>query len=189
MRWNRYDKWWTILDRMKKKVEHIDDLTGEEKKSKWRQIIVVNNKFVMRSVNYDPSLPEKLIKYFNEPAYKIVKWEKRACDYPTIQWFRAKHWITKKQWDMWVVKYEELSHAREIINEFKYDKLITNGLNGKYNAQIVKLVAQNELGMSDKVETKVIDSVSDDQRKSMVLEYLNDMKNWEVLSVEDSNNV
>jgi hypothetical protein len=186
MKWNRYDTWWTILDRMKKKVEHIDQLSSDGKKSKWRQLIVVNNKFVMRSVNYDPSLPEKLIKYFNEPAYKIVNWEKKACDYPTLQWFRAKHWITLKQWNDWVSNYDELSHARDIINEFKYDKLITNGLNGKYNAQIVKLVAQNELWMSDKIETKNVWEITDTQRKNMIKEYLESLKSWEVYSIEDN---
>lgn len=187
MKWNRYDHWGTVLNRMKKKIEWLDEMSKQEKKSSARQLIVVNNKFVMRSVNYDPSLPEKLIKYFSEPSYKIVKWEKVPCDYPTIQWFRAKYKITPTQRDHWVSKYEELWHARDIINEYKYDKLITNGLNGKYNAQIVKLVAQNELWMSDKVETKNTAEISDSQRKSMVKEYLESLKEGSVLSIEDTN--
>ena len=58
-----------------------------------------------------------------------------------------------------------------------------NWLNGNYNAQFAKFVGMNDLGMAEKTETKDTSSITDDQRKSMVREYMRDLKDGEILDV------
>jgi hypothetical protein len=46
----------------------------------------------------------------------------------------------------------------------------------------------NDLGMAEKTETKDTSSITDDQRKSMIREYMRDLKDGEILDVNTESN-
>lgn len=154
-----------------------------------RKLVLVDAKLVWRWITYEPTYPSMIVNYFSKPAYKKIRDRKTgetkivATDYPTFEAFRVAHKIPKTTWDNWVRDYPEMKEAVAMVNDMKKRDLIVNGLNGNYNAQFAKFVGMNDLGMAEKSETKDTSTITDDQRKSMVLEYLKDVKDGEVLDV------
>jgi hypothetical protein len=50
--------------------------------------------------------------------------------------------------------------------------LFVNGLNGSYQGQFAKFVGMNELGMSEKSESRVEYGISEISKRKMMEEYL-----------------
>lgn len=164
-----------------------------EEYKKWtagrRKLVLIDSKLVWRGITYDPKYASMLVNYFSKPVYREIKdrktWLKtiKVKDYPTIEEFRVIHKIPKTTWDNWVRDYPEIREALSILDDMKKHALVVNWLNGNYNAQFAKFVGMNDLGMAEKTETKDTSSITDDQRKSMVREYMRDLKDGEILDV------
>lgn len=162
---------------------------------KQKKLVLINNSLVWRGRKYDPQICHRLIKFFDRPAYTKHKdkitWKviKEANDYPTFSSFRAKEKILASTWENWLEDYPEFREATQICKDIKRNALITNGLNWTYNSNFAKLIAMNEHGMSEKSDVKSVAEISNDQRKLMVSEYLNDMvQKWEIVEWTLENN-
>lgn len=153
----------------------------------WSRLVFTNDKILRRSEAYKDTYPMDMVKYFSTPNYIVKKWKKVANDYKTLQGFAAEIGVSIGTLNKWCKEYEEMARSKEICDQYRYDRLISNGLNNAYNPTVVKLVAQHEFNMSDRVEVNNTWEVSENQRKSMIMEYLNDLKDGEVLEVTDVN--
>lgn len=159
-----------------------------------RKMVIINNKIEWVGKTYNENYPKMLVDYFDKyKTTKMVKnketWEKVAMagDYPTIAGFRAKHKIPLSTWLVWEKKYPWMKEAIELVKDKAYDMLIVNGLNKKYDAQVVKLVGMNEHGITEKKEitTQKID-ITDEQKQKMFDEYMrNNVIDWDAVVLED----
>ena len=155
--------------------------------------IVVNGQLVWRGKNYSPEICNDLLEYFDTTAYELVfnkvsgKMERQCKDFPTFEWFRAKVGIPNSTWRNWVNSYPELQEAVELAKDRQWDILRINGLNGTYNSSMAKFVGMNDLGMSEKSEVRNVDNdvISEAQKKKLLRQYLEDIKDWEVLEITD----
>lgn len=166
-----------------------------KKGAAWRRkLVLIDSKLVRRGITYEPKYPSMLVNYFSKPVYREIKdrktWLKtiKVTDYPTFEEFRVNHKIPKTTWDNRVRDYPEMREAITIVNDMKKHSLVVNWLNGNFNAQFAKFVGMNDLGMAEKTETKDTSSITDDQRKNMVREYMKDIKDGEVLEVKGISN-
>lgn len=162
---------------------------------KWnRKMVIINNKIEWVGKTYNENYPKMLVDYFDRfKTTKVIKnkdtWEKivTAGDYPTIQWFRAKYKIPYSTWNMWEKNYPWLKEAIELVKDKAYDMLMVNGLNKRYDAQVVKIVGMNEHGITEKKEvtTQKMD-ITDEQKQKMFDEYMRkNVIEWEVEVLEE----
>lgn len=136
-----------------------------------KKMVLINHNLLWRWETYDPEMPNKLVRWFNSKQWKDSK------KYPTIEWFRIKHKIPPTTWHKWVDKYDELKEAVGIVMDYKREDLLQKGLAGEYNAQIVKLIAESELGMINKVQVEHTGGeVTESQKKQMFLEYMKEIQ-------------
>lgn len=157
-----------------------------------RKMVIINNKIEWVGKTYNENYPKMLVEYFDK--YKTTRSIKNketgektisAGDYPTLAGFRAKNKIPKSTWEYWVKNYPWLKEAVELVQDKAYDMLVVNGLNKRYDAQVVKIVGMNEHWLTEKKEvsrTKM--ELTDEQKKKMFEEYMRDnviQWEWEVI--------
>lgn len=72
---------------------------------------------------------------------------------PTIEGLAAKLEVNKTTLYEWESKHPEFSNALDKIRAEQIKRLINEGLSGRYNPTIAKLMLANNYGYSDKQET------------------------------------
>ena len=174
----------------------LSNLTQDTVKKNGKKMAIVNDKIVRRWWTYNTQYPKMLVDHFTKfKPYReehngvTGKTDKVANDYPTLESFRVKHQIPPSTRWYWTKEYPELKEAVELVQDMKREFLIQNGLHWTYNAQMAKFIGMNDLGMSEKKEVSNTANISDSQRKKMVLEYLQDIKDWWTIEVLDSKTI
>lgn len=117
---------------------------------------------------YHEKYADELIEYFNQPSTRIEYREvfngdgkliKRtpmviANDYPTFEGFAVKLGVTVNTLLNWRDQSRRFANAYVRAKEMQKITLIQNTLRGMYNPMFAKLLAVNEHGMTEKVESK-----------------------------------
>ena len=96
------------------------------------------------SLKYDEKYCEEMISFFKETK-----------PIPMFEEFATNKNITTQTLRNWARKYPKFGAAYSICLEIQKAKLLSGGISGVFNPQIVKLFAINNLEMSDKTEQKV----------------------------------
>lgn len=97
--------------------------------------------------------------YRSEYCQDIVDYfENFTCDedhrFPTCAGWLWKIGIHKDTFAEWQKVHKEFSDAVKLVKTIQEDKLVTNGLMGKYNAGIVQFILKNNHDHKDKQEVE-----------------------------------
>lgn len=98
-------------------------------------------------------------KYRPEYADEMLEYFSNHDAVPMFEEFANSKKVTATTMLNWAKKYPRFAAVYDICREIAQTKLLQGGLSGRYNPQIVKLIAMNKHGMSEKSEQKVDASV------------------------------
>ena len=93
------------------------------------------------AVKYDEKYCDDIVEFFNG-------YEK----YPTFERFAEKINVVAETLANWAAKHPRFKCAYDRAKNIQKARLIEGGLEGIYNARVVKLVALNDHGYKEKVE-------------------------------------
>ena len=96
------------------------------------------------SLKYKPEFADEMIKFFED--HEAV---------PFFEDYATRKGIVSRTLRSWAERYPRFKAAYERCEEIQRVKLLAGGLAGRFNPQIVKLIAMNKHGMSEKAEQKV----------------------------------
>jgi hypothetical protein len=120
---------------------------------------------VGRPSKYTDEMPQKLMDFFNVPLDREVAREIPTKDgvttiietkpgrLPTVEGFCASIPISKSTFHDWVKANPEFRNALGKCKQMQMQHLITHALEGTYNANFAKFLAQNISEYRDKIET------------------------------------
>lgn len=94
-------------------------------------------------------------KYNTEICDDIIEFFETYEGYPTFEKFASERRLTTKTLLEWKKKYPRFTVAYEVCLEMQKAKTLEGGITGVYNPQIVKFIATNCHGMTEKTEQRV----------------------------------
>lgn len=109
----------------------------------------------MKKIKYNPSFCEKLIAFFDVPAFAVTQVQKRdgsitlletAAELPTFSAFAKKLGVTQNELKQWEEKYPAFQYACEQARDRQGNILLQNSLRGNYTATFAVFAAKNLLG-------------------------------------------
>lgn len=120
-----------------------------------------------RPSKYDPKFDQMLVDYFSDEQV-ILKTEtrsnkdglyevevERGNKFPTLAGFCASIGIHRATLYEWTKKHPSLNDAYRMCKDLQEDFLISNSLDGHYNATFAGLTAKNIINWRDKVDSQV----------------------------------
>jgi transposase-like protein len=118
-----------------------------------------------RPTKYNQEMQDKADEYLNDyfnirPEAPDFQNENEMCVIPSIEGLAEYLGVSRKSLYNWREQHPEFLHTLEAIEEKQKNLLINNGLKGKFNSNIAKLMLVNH-GIHEKKEVVVAD---DDER-------------------------
>ena len=123
----------------------------------------------IKALPYDPVFAEKLLAFFNIPAFEVVETVKKdgtvcfvekAAQLPTFAAFARTLGVSQALLKKWESKYPRFAEAVKKARDLQGNILIQNSLRGNYSSSFAVFTAKNILGWSDgKEETKKQDGI------------------------------
>ncbi len=126
---------------------------------------------VGRPTVYDPKICKLLIEYFDRPLTEMEPKEvpskdgivtimvKVPTEPPMIEGFLAKHKILKSNFYLWLKTHVDLSDAFDIARQMQINHMATNGMMGRLNSTMTKMILGN---ISDYKDSSEVDHKSSD---------------------------
>jgi len=93
------------------------------------------------------------VKYDGKYCGEMLDFFRTSSKYPTFERFADNIGVTARTLENWRDKHKKFKHAYERAKNLQKARLIEGGLAGLYDSRVVKLVALNDHGYADKVET------------------------------------
>jgi hypothetical protein len=125
---------------------------------------------VGRPTKYKEEFIDKADEYLMENQDSIEVDSDIKVQLPTIEGFAGYIDINKDTLYEWGVKYPKFSDALDKIRREQLKRLVNEGLSGRYNSTIAKLMLANNHGMSDKQDTDVKGSLMIGEIKREVID-------------------
>lgn len=95
------------------------------------------------------------LKYKDEYVEEMLIFFKESSDVPFFEEFATEKNVTTGTLVNWAKRFDRFGAAYAVCQEIQLHKLLKGGLLGKFNPQVVKLVAMTRHGFSEKQEQKV----------------------------------
>ena len=111
-----------------------------------------------KPLKYDPSYCEKLLAFFDVPAFSVTEVPKKdgsvslvetACELPTFAAFAKQLGTTCAVLKSWEQKHPAFAAATQKARDLQGNILIQNSLRGNYAASFAVFTAKNLLGWKD----------------------------------------
>lgn len=109
-----------------------------------------------RPSDYDPSIIDKMIQYFNVKPYtkNDITGKIEVADYPSLAGFAISIGKDRTTLKRWADEYPDFCIVYNRAKDFQENYLAVNGTKGIINPFFGALLAKNHLGFSDKQEIK-----------------------------------
>lgn len=120
-----------------------------------------------RPTSYTEDMPERIIKYFDQPLYIMKKKqiasggravtieEERPNSMPTFEGFALSVGVIHKTLRNWCAEHPEFLQAYNACSEIQKGFIVEHGMMGNYNPGFTKFIAVNCTDLRDKVTHEI----------------------------------